>query len=666
MGRKRTKSAVYKLAPNVRYLATNLLSRCETVWLKLFESLYKLELTAEYVPEIVWSLDVKTGRVLVALTAAPDYEETDLWETAPAVEFQIDLAEPAPAKLKPWLQSNIVTAFESEAVSIEYSYFDDGNPFSILLKLGTASKSLCIWSNVRKVAKPKPFKPSNSKRRNPSKQVDYGNESWRRFYFDDGTKRQYWYVRCQGRMQSIAQGKTGSSARISTKSFPSPKSASEATGAAIKKKLATGFFEYDYDGFKYRVKNRCAKPLVKKAIAAFEFRHELQIAPEFRRHLLEVNGGSLHADQAISVPGRGMKKLEVFNILGFVNTGFASDIDYCSAQFHLPDGYMLLAGITDEYLVLDQLGCVRMFDLTMLDPRDQGDDNTLYLDHLPSYVVAQSFDELLTRLRKFPNDIVGLTNQKVDLKPASIKTLEHIEKAKVAALNQKVRRFYFDDGQLQKYWYIEREESCFTTSYNRYGIPPARTTTTFATEAAAEVAKEKIIGQKVKKGYVEVVPDSLQLKRQPSTLRVATEKAVSKFESDIGFDLPEEYRTFLRTRNGGEPTPGFIELKGVPHIANVKVDYVLGLYSRPAAGKDIRLEKDRYALPVGHLPIAKGIDLASVDLFTLSLQWKHGCVFYWESDSPLDGKGRLRNRDAHIVAHCFDEFLTKLALPGAE
>ena len=413
MARKRKRPAAAELTPNIKFGATNLLPRCQTVWTRLFETLYDLEVIAEFVPEVRWTADVKNGRVTIAPVPSKDYDETDLWASPPTFSFQVDDL-PARSKKRSgdkvasdgklqaeftkWLARGVVEAFELEPVGVEYSWFNQAeHPFSVSLEIVDGkSKPKVLWSNTRQVARPKrrQVKPR-------PKRKDYSVGGWRRFYFDDGSKRVFWFIQCKGSTQTIAQGKIGAAARESTKRLKSPKEAKEAARQAAEKKLAEGFIEYDDKDFQFRRKNRLARKQIRKDMKEFEESYDLRIAEEYRRHLLEKNGGGLAEASAISLAGHRLRHIEIYDILGFAGTELA----YQSAIVHLPRGYTLVAGIKEIWLVLDDVGAVRLFDMEQFDERDVGDDNRYYLDHLPSHVVANSFDELLTRIRRFPNDV---------------------------------------------------------------------------------------------------------------------------------------------------------------------------------------------------------------------------------------------------------------------
>ncbi|MGZ3423537.1 MAG: WGR domain-containing protein, partial [Polyangiales bacterium] len=62
-------------------------------------------------------------------------------------------------------------------------------------------------------------------------------------------------------------------------------------------------------------------------------------------------------------------------------------------------------------------------------------------------------------------------------------------------------RYELSEGTSNKFWEIELEGSSFTTRYGRIGTEGQVTTKSFATPVEAKKAYEKIVAEKVKKGY---------------------------------------------------------------------------------------------------------------------------------------------------------------------
>src|SRR5215831_9414919 len=62
-------------------------------------------------------------------------------------------------------------------------------------------------------------------------------------------------------------------------------------------------------------------------------------------------------------------------------------------------------------------------------------------------------------------------------------------------------RYEFSEGSSNKFWEITLEGSTFTTTYGRIGSDGQSTTKSFKSDAEAKKAYDKLIAEKVKKGY---------------------------------------------------------------------------------------------------------------------------------------------------------------------
>ena len=71
-----------------------------------------------------------------------------------------------------------------------------------------------------------------------------------------------------------------------------------------------------------------------------------------------------------------------------------------------------------------------------------------------------------------------------------------------------MRVFHYSDGPSHKFWSIAVEGAVQTVCFGRIGTGGQRQAKTFATEAEAGAATEKLIREKIKKGYAEVAPEA--------------------------------------------------------------------------------------------------------------------------------------------------------------
>jgi ankyrin repeat protein/predicted DNA-binding WGR domain protein len=222
------------------------------------------------------------------------------------------------------------------------------------------------------------------------------------------------------------------------------------------------------------------------------------------------------------------------------------------------------------------------------------------------------------------------------------------------------KRFYFDNGRSRKRWHVQTEGKTQIVEFGRPGAPLRASKKSFKSPAEAQEQTGKLIAKKKREGYIEINASRLEITRFKGS-RKATDKQIKALETRIGCELPVEYRSFLKTRNGGRPNPDCVAIPGVQGIANVGVGALFQLQPSKPGVDELSYEFDRALryLPAGHLPIA-----GSSDVFTLSLRPKSfGCVYWWfhESDD-VDDDGNFLETAGHLLAGSFDEFLTRIAL----
>ena len=224
------------------------------------------------------------------------------------------------------------------------------------------------------------------------------------------------------------------------------------------------------------------------------------------------------------------------------------------------------------------------------------------------------------------------------------------------------RRYYFDDGSSRKFWSISQQGAKQTIEYGRLGSAGRPLEKKFSTERAAVDDTNKLIAEKVEKGYRLVDPCLLKLKRAKGR-KAATVEQVEKLEKQLGAKLPNDYRQFLLTQNGGMPDSYFINVPGHPNIENVMVGYLRGITNNqhPTESLEYAIEHELPCLPKGHLPIAR-----ASDIFSISLKDNPGAIYFWDHESPEDedddGNVIYKKSDGYLLAGSFDEFLTRIAL----
>ena len=225
--------------------------------------------------------------------------------------------------------------------------------------------------------------------------------------------------------------------------------------------------------------------------------------------------------------------------------------------------------------------------------------------------------------------------------------------------------YFFDDGHSRKFWSCELRGKKQTLRHGRLGAKGRETSKVFASPSAAKAATEKLADQKIAKGYVKVDPDLLKIERSKGK-RAATAAQVTKLEKRIGTKLPDDYRKFLLTQNGGAPEKDHVSVPQHSGQDSIPVGFFYGLYAKPQPYKSLlfALEKILPCLPEGHLPIC---GLFNLHYYSIALDRNRGCIYYWNEDAggyDVDEDGQPIFDDSHaiLVAGSFDEFLTRIAI----
>ncbi len=229
-----------------------------------------------------------------------------------------------------------------------------------------------------------------------------------------------------------------------------------------------------------------------------------------------------------------------------------------------------------------------------------------------------------------------------------------------------LQKFYFDDGQTRKFWYIQCSGNAQTVRTGNIGTAGRGTSREFDSPKAAKADTLRKIERKQTAGYVAYAADAVAYRRRNRFQKSLQIKRIKALEADYGIEVPAEVRRYLLQCNGGSPLQGFISIPGHPHIQNVEVDDILGLETDPAYNIRFYLEETSPAIPKGHFPVAAG-----KDLFTVSINRKKGAVYFWDlesidvEDADEEGNYQLTHSSGYLLASSFDEFLTRLALyPG--
>src|SRR5215203_5073615 len=128
---------------------------------------------------------------------------------------------------------------------------------------------------------------------------------------------------------------------------------------------------------------------------------------------------------------------------------------------------------------------------------------------------------------------------------------------------------------------------------------------------------------------------------------------LTDFEKANKIDLPEDYKKFLLTYNGGKP------LKNTNQTPSTIISYMLGMHNGDYYASLYR-HIDMFAkrLPFNTFPIATD---AFGNLFIMSVHPdNYGQIFFWEHEGePEIGDGHYVD-NVSFVALSFNDFISKL------
>jgi uncharacterized protein (TIGR02996 family) len=125
-----------------------------------------------------------------------------------------------------------------------------------------------------------------------------------------------------------------------------------------------------------------------------------------------------------------------------------------------------------------------------------------------------------------------------------------------------LRKFTYSDAKSHKFWNIELTGSSYTVTYGRQGTPGTTQTKKFASPAAAQKEHDKLVAEKLKKGYTEqgaapVVSGSMRdalegaLVANPEDL--ASHMAYADWLNEQGDPLGEFIQTQLALEDASKP-----------------------------------------------------------------------------------------------------------------
>jgi uncharacterized protein (TIGR02996 family) len=120
-----------------------------------------------------------------------------------------------------------------------------------------------------------------------------------------------------------------------------------------------------------------------------------------------------------------------------------------------------------------------------------------------------------------------------------------------------MRTFVFTDATSNKFWHIALSGKSFTVQFGRVGTTGQTQTKTFISAAVAQKEHDKVVAQKLKKGYVETTAPAAPPAPPVSTERLALEKALVAHPDEVA--AHSAYADYLI--EAGDPRGEFIQVQ---------------------------------------------------------------------------------------------------------
>src|SRR5215211_1834830 len=120
-----------------------------------------------------------------------------------------------------------------------------------------------------------------------------------------------------------------------------------------------------------------------------------------------------------------------------------------------------------------------------------------------------------------------------------------------------MRTFVFTDARSNKFWNIDLQGARFTVTFGRIGSKGQTQLKDFTDEAAARKAHDKLVEQKLAKGYVETTAATPP--PAPTPLQHSLEEAIVEAPDDLA--VHSAYADYLMER--GDPRGELIQVQQI-------------------------------------------------------------------------------------------------------
>ena len=139
-----------------------------------------------------------------------------------------------------------------------------------------------------------------------------------------------------------------------------------------------------------------------------------------------------------------------------------------------------------------------------------------------------------------------------------------------------------------------------------------------------------------------------------------TVEKLEEFEQNYGIKLPDDYRSFLLSYNGGSPESDIIDFVQYGENQSDIVNYLCGIHDGEYwASLEWYMQTFKGRIPVGFIPF--GYDPGG-NLYLLGIDGMHlGKVYFWDHENEaglFDEEPSFENMS--FIANSFAEFLSKL------
>lgn len=130
-----------------------------------------------------------------------------------------------------------------------------------------------------------------------------------------------------------------------------------------------------------------------------------------------------------------------------------------------------------------------------------------------------------------------------------------------------------------------------------------------------------------------------------------------KYEFDLGFQFPTEYKKFLKNSNGGVPDPKKFDLEGKVR-QGLSIDFFLGINVEKEKNVFYILKMAKSLIPKGFVPFAltEGAGVLFIGVGDESFEK----IYFWDRGDVDNPTQAVEGENLFPVAPNFEEFLNSI------